>query len=226
MAKFTYSKKEWDKARPTLMKSTGLGEALKNYEGIKDKLKSNGLLDFYSDAIQAFGKVEIARQGAIKEAGTKHADAKKFLESADPTAEKGFLAALIANHLINGIGKAEADLKRVTDRVENRLKVFQTALPLYKDPEKAKTVHPKLAAACQQMLHEDGDNKTVKLSPSVAECAEAINPKYQLKKNPALKGVLDKCETIVDQVKNFRETQAQVERLARELLPLVPKKGG
>jgi hypothetical protein len=221
---FTYTKKDWDKARPMLLKSTGLGDALKKYEAIKEKVKHVGQCGLYVDAQLELAKVEKAREGAIKECGTKYTDAKKYLESADPKAELGFLGAFIGNHLVNYLGKARPDLDKKMERVRNRVKVLQVALPIYQDPEKLKTINPKLEAAVRQMLLEDGDDKKVSVSYETGELLEAANPKYRLKTNDALKSIVEKCAAIAEEMKTFKEVQAQAESLARELLPLVPEK--
>ncbi|HEY1067681.1 MAG TPA: hypothetical protein VGE52_16270 [Pirellulales bacterium] len=126
MAKdFDYTSKTWDSIRPTLLKKTGLGEALKKYETKKAALKDAAgvaeIMAAHKEAVSALEAVDDAIEKAITACGTSHKDCKTALEKAKSAEEKKRIDGYPVTKFNALINDAAKELKQAETLYGNRL---------------------------------------------------------------------------------------------------------
>jgi hypothetical protein len=141
---FPYTYQWWDKSRPTVLPSTGLGAALKTYQAAKKTLGDRPLVKNYFAATAALAKVEELREKVIRKLGLPDKPLKKILEDADGAAERRELVALAEDKFERVAEKAEADLRTMLERNKNSIARCQERLEALE--KGADPVQVKLAA--------------------------------------------------------------------------------
>jgi hypothetical protein len=129
---FDYTFKSWDKLRPPLLKSTGLGDALKKYEAKKNALKSaralSDLMKLRGETEAALEAVEVARKQAGKSCGSLFRDCKAALERADSARELERASGYALTMLNGAIVEGAKEIKDNKVKLDTRLKIAEDNL--------------------------------------------------------------------------------------------------
>lgn len=218
MATFDYTHKGWDKARPTLLPSTGLGKVLKTYEAERVRCGNKGAnwAEAFADAYKALDDVEKARLEALKLCKEKkHTKAAEYLASADPKGERSLLAAPIGNRLVNLYGTLNDEMTDLENRYDERIKNLKEAIESFKNNQISRG-----AKLGEKLVLDDGNLGVPKFKDQ-DQFNEALNPKYGLKREPGLVQILTKLQSWRERLKQIGEKRKESEELLRTLRPLV-----
>lgn len=235
MAAFLWTYASWDKIRPTLLPSTGLGKLLKEYEKQKAELEQLRIYDFtdyFQDSMKALEKVDKARKEAIASCGKNplFKSAKKALEDADVELEKTGLKHLVHQTLVEGLEKVSKPITqevvaykpRVTnaqETLENLKKVLKQIDNL--DFESARMKVNDALSKDQLKLAKSAANGENNYKPGQT-CSDSMNTAMAIrKKGSVLKAIAPKAivkwEQLFTIIDKFGEMQSELQMASREI---------
>lgn len=216
MPKFDYTYKAWDKLRPALLPSTGLGEVLKKYEKEKAKLIDSPLVYRFLDTMTTLNAVEKIRAEAITACGKMFKDTKKELEAADHQGELDALTTAIKDYLVAGLKDASTEIKNLSELIQGKNTFAEGLLKVYKAGKATEELHKK----AMKFVHDEGDSAVPGIS-DLSPAVDGIREKKAVLKR-YLPEVVDAYETIVgDKLTKVQSLRKDLLENLKELTPLV-----
>lgn len=220
---FDYTYKSWDKIRPKLLKSTGLGDALKKYEAKKAALKSaralSDLVKLQGEAVAALDAVEAARGAAIKACGAMFADCKATLQRADAARERARATGYALTKLNETIVAAAAELKNDRKKLDDRLKLAQDRLKAVMAIKAKDDKNEKTLEQLKRIYAGEGDDMS--LVPEGMINDMIMNRSKLAKSFPTVSADLEKMKKSFDEARDtnaaYSKAKSEIRAKLREL---------
>jgi hypothetical protein len=220
LAGFDYTYNSWDKIRPRLLAKTGLGRALKAYEGSKHDLRNGKeVIIAYTKASKALELVETAREKAIATCGESRLfkSAKTALEAARDSHEILNLRRQLEERITETLGSFPDQADRVAQRYQSSLQILTEALNQYEE-----------TGVIQPEGKQHVESEILKPFLGVIQFQEAQTVKvYIARKNAfnAPPALVARCEHLLEQIVSVDDLRGKVEEALRKLKPIVLNAG-